>query len=113
MLGQLYLCSACISSIAAGSSGRFLVSERTVVSWLWPCRKCGGHVQRQQGSASHSFLLDDDSSNPFNAAEVQLSMNDKELYSEMPVPEPLQGNKAFDFLQRDLKLSALAAQPAQ
>ena len=64
-------------------------------------------MQQQQGSASHSFLLDDDSSNPFQAAEV-LSMNDKELYSEMPVPEPLQGNKAFDFLQRDLKLSAAA-----
>lgn len=71
------------------------------------------YLQRQQGSASHSFLLDDDSSNPFQAAEVQLSMNDKVLYSAMPVPEPLQGNKAFDFLQRDLQLSALAVQPPQ
>lgn len=71
-------------------------------------------MQSQQGSASHSFLLDDDSSNPFNANEVQISMNDKELYSEMPIPEPLKDNKAFEFLARDLKLTAVAAQqPAQ
>lgn len=70
-------------------------------------------VQSQQGSASHSFLLDDDSSNPFNANEVQQAMHDKDLYSEMPVPNPLKDNKAFDFLQRDLKITTLAAQPAQ
>lgn len=71
-------------------------------------------VQSQQGSASHSFLLDDDSSNPFNANEVQISMNDKELYSEMPIPNPLKENKAFEFLSRDLKLSSVQPQqPAQ
>jgi myosin V len=71
-------------------------------------------VQSQQGSASHSFLLDDDSSNPFNANEVQISMNDKELYSEMPIPEPLKDNKAFEFLARDLKIATLSVQqPAQ
>ena len=70
-------------------------------------------VQSQQGSASHSFLLDDDSSNPFNANEVQISMNDKELYSEMPIPEQLKENKAFEFLSRDLKLTSVAQPPAQ
>jgi hypothetical protein len=81
------------------------------------CATCPAHatpsVQSQQGSASHSFLLDDDSSNPFNANEVALAMNDKDLYSEMPMPEPLKDNKAFEFLQRDLKITAMAAQPAQ
>ena len=71
-------------------------------------------MQSQQGSASHSFLLDDDSSNPFNANEVQISMNDKELYSEMPIPEQLKENKAFEFLAKDLKMAAVSAQqPAQ
>ena len=70
-------------------------------------------VQRQQGAASHSFQLDDDSSVPFQAAEVMLAMSDKELYGAMPVPEPLQGNPAFEFLQHDLDRYSLAPPPVQ
>ena len=66
-------------------------------------------VQNQQGSASHSFLLDDDSSNPFQAAEVQNLMDDKALYVGMVPPKSLQENPAFEFLQHDLNLSAPAA----
>ena len=70
-------------------------------------------MQQQQGSASHSFLLDDDSSNPFNAADVQHAMDDKPLYGELAPPEPLRANPAFDFLYRDLKLSPPGAAAQQ
>jgi hypothetical protein len=60
-------------------------------------------VQQQQGSMSHSFLLDDDSSNPFSANDMQHVMDDKPLYTEMQPPEPLRQNPAFEFLYRDLK----------
>lgn len=70
-------------------------------------------VQQQQGSASHSFLLDDDSSNPFNAADVQHVMDDKPLYLEIAPPEPLRSNQAFEFLYRDLKLTPPAASAQQ
>jgi myosin V len=70
-------------------------------------------VQQQQGSASHSFLLDDDSSNPFNANDVESVMDDKALYTALATPEPLRANPAFDFLRSDLKLAAPTAPPAQ
>ena len=68
-------------------------------------------VQRHQGSESHSFLLDDNSSSPFDAAEAQQSMSYEQLYGQMAVPDPLRGIKAFAFLQRDLKLCTAAGQP--
>ena len=69
-------------------------------------------VQQQQGSASHSFLLDDDSSNPFSASDVGAVMDDGPLYAGLAPPEPLRSNPAFDFLRSELKLTAAAA-PAQ
>jgi hypothetical protein len=76
------------------------------VSKTWPStfRNVLLCVQQQQGSMSHSFLLDDDSSNPFNANDMQQVMDDKPLYTEMTPPEPLRNNPAFEFLYRDLKL---------
>ena len=67
-------------------------------------------MQEQSGSASHSFLLDDDSSNPFNANDVVGLMDDKNLYCEVTVPPPLSDNTAFDFLKRELKLTHLGNQ---
>jgi hypothetical protein len=75
-------------------------------SLLHSDRKPWPFVQRQQGSASHSFLLDDDSSNPFNANDVQTVMDDKTLYAGISPPAPLRESPAFEFLQHDLKLSA-------
>jgi len=40
-------------------------------------------------STSHSFLLDDDSTLPFVAAEVLANIDDKDLFAGLPVPEPL------------------------
>ena len=62
--------------------------------------------------ASDRFLLDDDDSNPFQAAEVTLRMSGKNLYKAMPLPEQLQGNKAFDFLQYDLDPTSLGHAPS-
>eukprot|EP00892_Ulva_mutabilis_P010819 jgi/Ulvmu1/8109/UM040_0004.1 len=75
-------------------------------------------MQRHQGSASHSFLLDDVTPQPFSALETQHGtaqhgISDAELCSDMPLPEPLQGSAAFAFLRRDGRRPTLAgvAQP--
>ena len=52
-------------------------------------------------TASHSFLLDDDSSIPFTPEDVATLMDDKELYADIPVPAALP-EKSFQFLQRPL-----------
>ncbi|KAK9809830.1 hypothetical protein WJX72_000004 [[Myrmecia] bisecta] len=58
-------------------------------------------------AASHSFLLDDDSSIPFSLDDIQQLMEDKDMYGEVPVPAALKGNKSFDFLQRDLRRAGM------
>ncbi|MEW5300071.1 MAG: hypothetical protein WDW36_003028 [Sanguina aurantia] len=59
-------------------------------------------------SASHSFLLDDDSTLPFSAPEVLSQMDDKELYLGVPVPEALKGENdmtvSFAFMEKELKI---------
>ncbi|GLC68235.1 hypothetical protein PLESTF_000665000 [Pleodorina starrii] len=64
-------------------------------------------------AASHSFLLDDDSSLPFQAAELLANMDDKDLYGGIPMPEVLQdgdGAASFAFLEKELRFAAPAAQ---
>ncbi|CAL8460835.1 g366 [Coccomyxa elongata] len=62
-------------------------------------------------AASHSFLLDDDSSIPFSLDDIQNLMDEKEMYSEVPVPKSLEGGKSFDFLRRDLRRTGLLQSP--
>ncbi|GLC45495.1 hypothetical protein PLESTM_001742000 [Pleodorina starrii] len=60
-------------------------------------------------AASHSFLLDDDSSLPFQAAELLENMDDKDLYGGIPMPEVLQdgdGEASFSFLEKELHFEA-------
>ncbi|EFJ44389.1 type XI myosin heavy chain MyoA [Volvox carteri f. nagariensis] len=64
-------------------------------------------------TASHSFLLDDDSSLPFQAAELLANMDDKDLYGGIPVPEVLQdgdGSASFAFLEKELRFAAPSPQ---
>eukprot|EP00798_Chlamydomonas_sp_ICE-L_P002990 gene2990-12998_t len=57
-------------------------------------------------SSSHSFLLDDDSTLPFAAAEVLGAMDDKDLYVGVPVPETLVGSDGgFAFLEKEVRFS--------
>ncbi|KAK9844720.1 hypothetical protein WJX74_005896 [Apatococcus lobatus] len=56
-----------------------------------------------QSAASHSFLLDDDSSIPFSLDDIQNLMEDRDMYSEVPVPPSLKVTRNFDFLARDLR----------
>eukprot|EP01025_Chloroclados_australasicus_P055566 TRINITY_DN6759_c0_g1_i2.p1 TRINITY_DN6759_c0_g1~~TRINITY_DN6759_c0_g1_i2.p1 ORF type:complete len:1608 (-),score=236.01 TRINITY_DN6759_c0_g1_i2:671-5494(-) len=57
-------------------------------------------------NSSHSFLLDDDSSIPFNNEDIENHMQDKGLYSTIPVPEALGETPSFEFLKRELRLSS-------
>ncbi|KAK9815009.1 hypothetical protein WJX73_004719 [Symbiochloris irregularis] len=63
------------------------------------------HMVDNNTSASHSFLLDDDSSIPFTLDDIQTLVDDKEMYGEVPVPQQLRegGIRSFDFLRRDLR----------
>jgi len=61
-------------------------------------------------AASHSFLLDDDSSIPFSLDDISNLMEDKDMYSEIPVPKSLKDSRNFDFLQRDLRRSAVMSE---
>jgi myosin-5 len=56
-------------------------------------------------AASHSFLLDDDSSIPFSLDDIAALMEDKDMYTEVPVPAALKDYKSFEFLRRDLRVS--------
>mmetsp|Transcript_16539 Transcript_16539/g.49488 ORF Transcript_16539/g.49488 Transcript_16539/m.49488 type:complete len:1726 (-) Transcript_16539:622-5799(-) len=56
-------------------------------------------------AASHSFLLDDDSSIPFSLDDIAALMEDKDMYTEVPVPPALKEYKSFEFLRRDLRVS--------
>lgn len=61
-------------------------------------------------SSSHSFLLDDDSTLPFAAAEVLSHMDDKDLYIGLVVPDVLkEGDNAsgFAFLEKELRFSQM------
>lgn len=63
-------------------------------------------------SSSHSFLLDDDSTLPFAAAEVLNHMDDKDLYMGIPVPDVFkerEGDNAagFAFLEKELRISQM------
>lgn len=60
-------------------------------------------------AASHSFLLDDDSSIPFSLDDISNLMEDKDMYSEIPVPKSLKDSRNFEFLQRDLRRTALGS----
>ena len=51
-------------------------------------------------SASHSFLLDDDSTIPFSHGEIEALMDDTDLLTDMPVPAPLKEERSFSFLTR-------------
>jgi myosin-5 len=59
-------------------------------------------------AASHSFLLDDDSSIPFSLDDISNLMEEKDMYSEVPVPSSLRDGRSFEFLQRDLRRGSLA-----
>ncbi|GLI63183.1 hypothetical protein VaNZ11_005953 [Volvox africanus] len=64
-------------------------------------------------ATSHSFLLDDDSSLPFQSAEVLASMDDKDLYTGIPVPEVLQDSEGaglFTFLEKEMRFAAAVQQ---
>lgn len=62
-------------------------------------------------AASHNFLLDDDSSLPFQVQNLQATVDDKELYVGVAVPEVLrepsdpQGG-FFTFLETEMRFSA-------
>ncbi|KAI8462592.1 MAG: hypothetical protein J3K34DRAFT_527632 [Monoraphidium minutum] len=43
-------------------------------------------------AASHSFLLDDDSTLPFSAADIVGQMDDRDLYSALPIPDCLRAD---------------------
>jgi hypothetical protein len=75
------------------------------VSKTWPStfRNVILCVQQQQGSMSHSFLLDDDSNNPLNVNDLRHFLDDTPFDTEMTPPETLRNNPAFEFLYRDLK----------
>jgi len=65
-------------------------------------------------SSSHSFLLDDDSTLPFAAAEVLGAMDDKDLYTGIPLPDALKDSEGgaaggFAFLEKELRFSQPAA----
>eukprot|EP00197_Chlamydomonas_leiostraca_P009765 CAMPEP_0202867474 /NCGR_PEP_ID=MMETSP1391-20130828/9454_1 /ASSEMBLY_ACC=CAM_ASM_000867 /TAXON_ID=1034604 /ORGANISM="Chlamydomonas leiostraca, Strain SAG 11-49" /LENGTH=1634 /DNA_ID=CAMNT_0049547521 /DNA_START=190 /DNA_END=5094 /DNA_ORIENTATION=- len=70
-------------------------------------------------SSSHSFLLDDDSTLPFAAAEVLGALDDKDLYAGIPLPDPLkepEGSSGivgggFAFLEKELRFSQLPGTP--
>ncbi|GLC49895.1 hypothetical protein PLESTB_000320400 [Pleodorina starrii] len=67
-------------------------------------------------AASHSFLLDDDSSLPFQAAELLENMDDEDLYNGIPMPEVLQdgdGEASFAFLEKELHFEAPPTTTAQ
>lgn len=88
-----------------------------------------GHMKQRMvessSSASHSFLLDDDSTLPFAAAEVLGAMDDSGLYAGIPLPDalkdaehsgaggaggtPMAGGLAggFAFLEKELRFSTL------
>ena len=55
------------------------------------------------GAASHSFLLDDDSSIPFTADDVAAGVDDAGLYGDVPIPPALAEGDSFAFLARDLR----------
>lgn len=58
-------------------------------------------------AASHSFLLDDDSSIPFSLEHIVQYMDDKDLYSDVrEVPEALKVSRGFDFLHKPLTVTA-------
>eukprot|EP01023_Acetabularia_acetabulum_P069037 TRINITY_DN9909_c0_g1_i1.p1 TRINITY_DN9909_c0_g1~~TRINITY_DN9909_c0_g1_i1.p1 ORF type:complete len:412 (-),score=75.13 TRINITY_DN9909_c0_g1_i1:139-1221(-) len=57
-------------------------------------------------TASHSFLLDDDSSIPFTNEDIESQMQDKGMYATIPVPEMLAESQSFEFLKRELRLSS-------
>jgi len=63
-------------------------------------------------TASHSFLLDDDSAIPFQQEDILSMLNDKELYSELPVPGGLSDTQSFAFLMQPAKLGPAAAVPS-
>eukprot|EP00775_Hariotina_reticulata_P007220 gene7220-7433_t len=63
-------------------------------------------------SASHSFLLDDDSTLPFVASDILAQMDDKDLYVALPVPDALKGSESnstgsFAFLEKELRFSQM------
>lgn len=60
--------------------------------------------------ASHSFLLDDDSTLPFQAQEVLSQMDDKDLNAGLSVPEQLKPSESepsssFAFLEKELRIN--------
>jgi hypothetical protein len=86
-------------------------------------------------AASHSFLLDDDSTLPFSAGDIVGQMDDKDLYSALTIPDCLKteggggggggagggssggageaggggGGVSFAFLEKEIKFSQLGA----
>eukprot|EP01024_Parvocaulis_polyphysoides_P068453 TRINITY_DN8347_c0_g1_i1.p2 TRINITY_DN8347_c0_g1~~TRINITY_DN8347_c0_g1_i1.p2 ORF type:complete len:112 (-),score=11.01 TRINITY_DN8347_c0_g1_i1:482-817(-) len=60
-------------------------------------------------TASHSFLLDDDSSIPFTNEDIENHMQDKGMYGTIPVPEVLSESQSFEFLKRELRLSSVGS----
>ncbi|KAG2489089.1 hypothetical protein HYH03_012315 [Edaphochlamys debaryana] len=65
-------------------------------------------MEESGSSASHSFLLDNDSSLPFQTAKLLMGgMDDEGLYDAIPVPEALaegDGAASFAFLEKELRL---------
>eukprot|EP00210_Caulerpa_lentillifera_P001139 g1097.t1 len=56
-------------------------------------------------AASHSFLLDDDSSVPFQLEHIVANMDDKELYAEVQhLPDALKQSRGFEFLQQPVSM---------
>ena len=63
--------------------------------------------QQQQGSASRSFLLDDDSSGPFNVEDVQTVTDDKALHAAMAPPRATAQQSCVP--RPDLELSSVSS----
>ena len=57
-------------------------------------------MTENQTAASHSFLLDDDSSIPFALDDIQTLLEDKDMYGPVELPQLLQEGRSFDFLRR-------------
>ncbi|GAB4821968.1 hypothetical protein N2152v2_009014 [Parachlorella kessleri] len=66
-------------------------------------------VESSTNSASHSFLLDDDSTIPFSQDDIAAMLDDKELLGETPVPAQLKDVPSFSFLHKKLELALQAA----
>lgn len=69
-------------------------------------------MSKNSSAASHSFLLDDDSAIPFQQEDILNMLNDKDLYTELPIPAALADTQSFTFLMQPAKLGPAQVAPS-